>query len=557
MSFRLRLVQSFRFQFASAEASAARRTTSMNGERQRAPSFLGGCRVMWAAVLATMVAVSSSAQSPSIAIGPLQRCIALDGKLACRRIAIEQLDLHGPAVQVRQIVKVAPSIMASQLPLAVTLVGTMSAEVRWNGTLIGHNGVVGGDTASETPGRFHATFPVPHEIVILGRNVVDVRMSAHHRWLPVSMPVQQIGVGLYEGWSTGELRTYWPALLTAGALILAALYFGTTAVVGRDRRNALILASAGTCAALQLVVETSRSFLDYPYTWHIARIAAIVLLAALTSALMAAYAARRYVPQSTRRIVSSSVVISIAATTLLPQFDAKAWACLFATGIICLLCAANARQRRDRRIGMIVASLFALMLLGWRGDALDRGYYLFIAALLATLVAEQVFGLRHLYSGLTTERERNESLSLRLTAAEAADTSIVSFRDGSAIHRVPEEDIVRITAADDFCELTLTNRRPLLVGGTLKALAASLPDQFLRVHKSYIVNLAHVAAVNPKPGGGYQLRFNDGSSTPIGRTYRDVVLARLQCGDAGAADPLAGGLMPHVTTVRDCWKRRG
>lgn len=475
-----------------------------------------------------MAAATSWAQSRSLEVGPLHRCIASDGELSCRPTSIDRLDLSEPVVQVRRVVGVPPAVAASQLPLAVTMVGTMSAEVRWNEVLIGRNGVVGLDTAREAPGLFRSTIIVPRRLVRAGRNVVDIRMSAHHRWLPVRTPIQKIDIGHYDGQASGELGWYWPALLTAGALMLAALYFGAASFVGRDRRGALVLASVATCAAVQLAVETGRLFFDYAYPWHIARIAAIVLLSALTGTLMAAYAARRYAPGWTKGVVAASAGLSTAAVVLVPSFDARAWACLFAAAILCLVSAAQARERRDGRIGMIVAGLFASMLLLWRADALDRGYYLFIAALLASLVAEQVLGLRHLYSGLATERERNDSLALRLATADVADTSIVSFRDGTAVYRFPENEVVQITAADDFCEVVLTSRRPLLVGGSLKALAASLPERFLRVHKSYIVNLGHVVAMNPKPGGGHQLLLADGSSTPIGRTYREAVLGRLR-----------------------------
>lgn len=156
------------------------------------------------------------------------------------------------------------------------------------------------------------------------------------------------------------------------------------------------------------------------------------------------------------------------------------------------------------------------MLLWTSQDALDRGYYLSVAAILAGLVAEQVLEQRRLHAGLAAERERGDTLEERLAAAEATGDSIISFPDGPNIHRVPEPDIVRITAADDFRELVLAGRSPLLVGGTLKALSASLPDRFLRVHKSHVVNLKHVTAVQPLPLAATR------SCMPTGRRLRSV-----------------------------------
>ena len=479
------------------------------------------------ALLLAVTAVAAVAAGPSIRPGPLQVCGVSGVAPACRTIEVGEIDLADPVVNVRQLLDVPGAVAASRLPLAVTLVGTMSSEVRWNGALVGSNGVVGPDAASEVPGRFHVVVPVPREVVRVGRNVLDIRMSAHHRW-PVRIPVQQIRVGYYGGPSAGELGAYWPALLTAGALLLAALYFGTAALLGNARRDASLVAGIAACAALQLAIETSRSFVDYAYPWHVARISAIAAVVALTSALTVAYAARRFAPGRMRLAVAVSLTISGLAIILIPSFDAKAWISLFATALICLACGARARRRRDGQVAIVLAVLFCMMLLWTSQDALDRGYYLFVAAVLGGLVVEQILAQRRLHVGLATERERGDTLEERLATAEATGDSIISFPDGPKIHCVPERDIVRITAADDFCEVMLAGRSPLLVGGTLKALSTSLPDRFLRVHKSHVVNLRHVTAVQPRPGGGHQVVHADGTSTPVGRTYRDGLVARLR-----------------------------
>lgn len=507
------------------KARAVRRTTGADGELQRL-----ACRpAVWRTVLALLLmvtAATSMAAGPSIGLGPLQVCGAT-GAAACRPTEAGEIDLDDPVVHVRQQVDVPAAVAGSRLPLAVTLVGTMSSEVSWNGHVIASNGTVGPDADSEVPGLFHVVVPVPREAVRLGHNVLDIRMSAYHRW-PVRIPVQQIRVGFYAGPATGELGAYWPALLTAGALLLALLYFGTAPLPGHARRDALILAGVAACATLQLAIETSRTFVDYAYPWHVARISAIMAVVAVTSALMALYAARRFSPGRMRLAGGTSVVSSVLAIVVIQSFDAKAWICLLATSLICLGCAANARRRRDGRVAIVLAVLFGAILVWTSQDALDRGYYLFVAAVLGLVVAEQVVGQRRLQAGLAAERKRGDTLEARLAVAEASGDPIVTFRDGARVHRVPERDIVRITAADDFCEVVMTGRRPLLVGGTLKSLENLLPDRFLRVHKSHLVNLAHVAGVGPRPGGGHQISHDDGSFTPVGRTYREGLDARLE-----------------------------
>lgn len=502
----------------------------MTGERRGFRSIRPRCRAICAAIALMVVAAAGHAQTSTIDSRRLERCTEVGNRISCRPTTIEAIDLQDPIVHIRTTVDIPEAVAGRQLPIAVTLVGAMSSEVHWNGVRIGSNGVVGADASTERPGSFRASIIVPRELVHVGENRVDVRMSSHHRWLPVEVPVQQIRVGLYEGRATGDLRTYWPALLTTGALILAALYFAVAAWVGRgrDRVDALVLTGVAVGTALQLLVETTRAFFDYPYPLHIARIAAIVVLAVVNSSLVTAYVARRFAPRSAMRICITVAAISMALAFTLPTFDIKAWGSLFWAGLVCLFCTMFARHRGDGRIGMVTSGLYLVMLLGGGSGALDRGYYLFMAVVLAGLVAEKVLELRRVHSGLATEKARNDALALRLESARASEKSFVAFKDGASVHRFAENDVVRIKAADDFCELTLTSRRPLLVGGSLKALAEVLPDRFVRVHKSHIVNLAHVVAMNPKPGGGHELLLSDQSSTPVGRTYRRNVMTRLQ-----------------------------
>jgi DNA-binding LytR/AlgR family response regulator len=113
-------------------------------------------------------------------------------------------------------------------------------------------------------------------------------------------------------------------------------------------------------------------------------------------------------------------------------------------------------------------------------------------------------------------------LEERLREAQGRDR-FVALRDGSRVHRVSEAEILFVRAADDYSEAHLADRRAILVTANLAALHASLPDRFLRVHKSYVVNADHVASLAKRPGGGRALAMSDGSEVPVGRAYREAV----------------------------------
>ncbi|MCG3088180.1 LytTR family DNA-binding domain-containing protein [Sporosarcina cyprini] len=60
---------------------------------------------------------------------------------------------------------------------------------------------------------------------------------------------------------------------------------------------------------------------------------------------------------------------------------------------------------------------------------------------------------------------------------------------------------------------------------TLKELTPKLPDTFLRVHRSYIVNLTAVQKISKDISSGLVLTMNDGSELPISQSYINEVRA--------------------------------
>ncbi len=87
-------------------------------------------------------------------------------------------------------------------------------------------------------------------------------------------------------------------------------------------------------------------------------------------------------------------------------------------------------------------------------------------------------------------------------------------------------DIVRISGADDYSEILLTSGRTVLSERRLAELEHSLHADFLRVHRSYVVNLRHVEAVEP-PAMRPILRSKGGVETPVSRRRLAYLKQRL------------------------------
>lgn len=475
-------------------------------------------------VLALLALLLLVAAAPPIATGPILLCRD-GGRAGCARADLTRLQLDRPA-RLEQSVRIDPAALPLPRPPMVWIIALGSSEVRWNGVLVGRNGVPATTRADEIPGLYVATFEVPPRLVRAGENRLSIHISGNHLWLPVRRPIHFIHVGLYETPYLPGLTDYLPALLMLGAFLTALAYFGAAAFserAGRDSRGGALIAIASAGAIAQLLTEVSRTFVNYSYPWHLARVTAVALFAAVTAVAMAAYAARRFAPSWGRIPAAATALAGGLSVLLVPWFDIKALGAILAGAIAALACSARGISRPGARWGVIAACAF-LVLLGWELTFfLDRDYYLLLGPVLIALVAEQVTSLRRARAERDAETARAAALAERLARAERSGEPIVALKDGSRTHRVAEGDILYVRAADDYCDVALNDGRTLLVTASLARLLSSLPARFERVHKSYAVNRAHVVSIASKPGGGRMLTLSEGSAIPVGRSYEKAV----------------------------------
>jgi len=453
--------------------------------------------------------------------GPIQRCPALQSAAGCVTIARWRSPLEGPETILRRQITIDTSALQGRPPLTVSLIALASSEVSWNGVVIGSNGVPGRDRASEVPGLYVSSFIIPPRLIRPGVNVLEARMSGHYIWAPVVMPLHDFSVGFYASPDLPGVSYYLPAMLTLGALLAGLVYFAAAFVSYRSDRGALIVSLAAGAGAVQLLVEVSRAFIAYTYPWHLTRVSAVALLSALTACLIVLYAGRRFAPRWTRRMVIATILLSAANILLMPGFDFKAMGAIALAwlwlGVAALLGRRAARKPATVALAIAIAAL-ALMVWGFT-DYLDRTHYLLLAGVVILLVSEQVIALRRARGERDEQARLAAALAERLREAEQKGKPILALRDGSRIHRVAEGDIVTVRAADDYCDVMLSDGRALLVTQTLAKLLETLPPRFVRIHKSHAVNRAHVTGAAPRPGGGTLLMLSDGSEIPVGRTY--------------------------------------
>lgn len=99
----------------------------------------------------------------------------------------------------------------------------------------------------------------------------------------------------------------------------------------------------------------------------------------------------------------------------------------------------------------------------------------------------------------------------------------VLIRDGTRVHVVPAADIAWIEAQDDYVQITAAGKA-YLKNQALAELETQLdPAVFLRIHRSYIVNLACIRRIEPAGKDGHCAVLDGGVRIPISRSgYQKV-----------------------------------
>ena len=84
---------------------------------------------------------------------------------------------------------------------------------------------------------------------------------------------------------------------------------------------------------------------------------------------------------------------------------------------------------------------------------------------------------------------------------------------------MPAADIESLQAAGNYVNLRVRGREyPLR--STIAAIEARLdPQRFRRVHRSHIVNLDHVASIEPLDTGDARVHLRDGLVVPVSRRH--------------------------------------
>ena len=103
----------------------------------------------------------------------------------------------------------------------------------------------------------------------------------------------------------------------------------------------------------------------------------------------------------------------------------------------------------------------------------------------------------------------------------------IPVADNDGIELLPYENIIYCKSDSNYCVLVLTDKRKVVASKTLKHFEEILPkNQFLRIHKSYLINISHLKKYLKKEGGELVMSNND--VLPLSRNSREQIIKLIQ-----------------------------
>ncbi len=159
----------------------------------------------------------------------------------------------------------------------------------------------------------------------------------------------------------------------------------------------------------------------------------------------------------------------------------------------------------------LVGCLF-IQLLDYPADESFMSRFLFLLPLRLCMGIFLWFGLVQWYRSIKLQRWKKERLvNESIQAEQGENVDRIAVKSGSRIHVIPIKDLVHIQACGDYIML-YTPAGEFLKEQTMKYMETNLPDNFVRIHRSYIVNVEYIDRVELYGKETYHVQLKNGTT---------------------------------------------
>jgi hypothetical protein len=301
-------------------------------------------------------------------------------------------------------------------PRGVSVSAMASTAIYWNGEALAFNGLPAASRDDEISGEMDFIAYLRADQILPGENTLTLRMSSHQGIIQARRPVHIIAVTPYGSPRAAILTYYLPAIISAGALLLAALYFLAVFILNRREIGPLLLSLMALFAIGQLGAESWRGLFSYPYTHHVVRLAVVGIFATGFSISMTAFIANRFARTRQILIVATALVTILVLAPFAPGFDGKPLLALLVGAIFSLGMTTRPAWRGERGARLTAFALigFIAMIFIQQAEFLNRDFFLAVCALMAALFTDQILTFRRERRAREAAARRSKQLELEL-----------------------------------------------------------------------------------------------------------------------------------------------
>lgn len=116
------------------------------------------------------------------------------------------------------------------------------------------------------------------------------------------------------------------------------------------------------------------------------------------------------------------------------------------------------------------------------------------------------------------QESREKVTALVESVQRDAPLQRIVIRDGSKIKIVPLHEVIMLEAADDYVKIH-TDGGVYLKKKTMSSFESGLPEtQFVRLHRSYIVNISQITRIDPMEKENHVALLKAGNRVPVSKS---------------------------------------
>jgi len=452
----------------------------------------------------------------------------------CYQASSWEIDPQNKAIWVKADLLLPDTIEKNSKPYGFYISVKSSSRIYFNQTQLGENGLPSLQAENERAGKMDEMFYIPTKLIKEGKNEVVLFLSSHKGFLNLANPVHFIGVGTYADPSYFTQRNKWRSIIPFGALILGFIYFLVASFNPINRSNNILFLIMTGLAATQLFAEFSRSLFSYSYPIQELRLVSIVILSYCFGTCLLIYVYRHLIKtynfKYSARWIFAGSFLSLVGVIRIPGFDLKtAVAILIPAFLVTLMLAIQLYKEASKELVgyLIVFVLFCLTIILTFTVFHDILFYYIIGSVLCYLFVQQALAFAKEQQKLRSEQVQLTKLRFKLDQNQQKIKPKKLKLNSAGKVELLDTNLISFCKADgDYVEIHLLDNQKQLYSGSLKSLEKELPSTFLRVHRSYLVNIDFIKTLkttNNSSSGIGKILLENGSEIPVSRRIMPMV----------------------------------